>query len=156
MRSGGTKVKRFSFSLQSVYNHRATRREAAEREFAEASAALSDAQKVLEEALSERDAALDAYLEVLESRTFDPQEITLRTNHIASLVEREQEKRARIKLLEQAKDIKRDALMEATRDEKAIANLRDRHRARHESAAARIEQTALDEMATISFARRVE
>jgi len=149
-------MKRFSFSLQSVYNHRATRREAAEREFAEASAAVSQATKVLEETLNQRDAALDAYLEALESQSIDPREITLRTSHIASLVEREHENRARIMMLEEARDIKRDALMEATRDEKAIANLRDRHRARHESEAARIEQTALDEMATISFARRFE
>ena len=148
-------MKRFSFSLQTVHDQRAVQRETAEREFVDAARALSNAEAALEKAIFEREIAVDAYIAHLESGAVDPQQLTLHVGHIARLVERENEKRARLASFERAQEIKRKAVITTTRDEKAITNLRDRHRARHEAAAARIEQTALDEMATMSFARRV-
>lgn len=149
-------MKRFSFSLQAVHDQRAIQREAAERELAEAARALSNAESAVEKAILDREAAVDAYVAQLESGPVDPHQLSLHVSHIALLVQKEKEKRARVKSFERAQELKRNAVIAATRDEKAITNLRDRHRARHEANIARIEQTSLDEMATISFARRMK
>jgi flagellar export protein FliJ len=142
--------------LQSVQNQRAVRREKAERDLSEAAAQLARAVALLEDAIGKRNAALESYLRCLESGVVDPHELSLHISHIATLVRRENEARAVIKPLERAQEFKRQAVIEATRDEKAITKLRDRHRIRFETAAARIEQTALDEMATMAFVRRCE
>jgi flagellar export protein FliJ len=147
-------MKRFKFSLQSVHDHRTIRREAAEGEFAESAAAVSDAAAMLEQSVLDRNAAIEAYMAILEGESVDPSEIALRAHHIALLVEREKERRARLKLLERARDAKRQAVISTTTDQKATANLRERHLARYEFAAERTEQTALDEMANMRFVRR--
>jgi flagellar export protein FliJ len=149
-------VKRFSFSLQSVQDHRAIKREAAERELAEAAAAVSIVMAMLQEITNERDKAIEAYVALLESGNADPDEIALRASHIETLALRESRERERIRMLENARDAKRQAAIAASRDEKAISNLRERHRVRHETEVARIEQIALDEMANMAFVRRAE
>jgi len=149
-------MKRFSFSLQSVQDQRQIRREAAEREFAAAVAELAAAAALVDKTIRERNAAIEGYTALLESGDVDPEEVILRANHIALLTQRERERRARLELFERAKEAKRQALVATSRDEKAINNLRERHRARHDLGVARIEQTALDEMATISYVRRCE
>ena len=147
-------MKRFSFSLQSVADHRTVKREAAERELVAAASALSLAHAALERAIEARNTALDSYTAFLESGKIDPEELSMHINHIALLVERENESQARVNLLEREKENRRQGVIAASRDEKAISKLRDRHRDRHNSRAARIEQIALDEMATLSFVRR--
>lgn len=149
-------MKRFTFSLQSVQDQRQIRREAAEREFADAITELAKATALLDKTIGERNAAIEAYTLLLASRDLDPHEVALRANHITLLTQRERERRAHLELFERAKEAKRLAVVATTRDEKAINNLRERHRARHELDVARIEQTALDEMATISYVRRCE
>ena len=147
-------MKKFAFSLQSVQDQRAVRRETAERAFAAATHALTEANVLLEKTIKERGAAVEAYVKMVESGKVEPQELTLRVSHIALLVQRENERRAHSQMLERALDVKRLAVVDATRDEKAISNLRDRHRARYDTEAARTEQIALDEMATLAFLRR--
>lgn len=149
-------MKRFTFSLQTVQDQRQLQREAAERELAEAAADLAGAVALLDKTIIERDAAIKAYSEMLDSGYVDPHEVTLRANHITRLAERERERRERIRLFERAKEIKRLAVIAASRDEKAINNLRERHRARYDLDVARVEQTALDEMATLGYVRRCE
>jgi flagellar export protein FliJ len=149
-------MKRFSFSLQTVQDQRQIRREAAEREYADAAAELAAASALLDKTIRERNAAIEDYTRLLESGGADPEEVTLRADHIALLTQRERERRVRLDLFERAKEIKRLALVASSRDEQAINNLRERHRARHDLGVARIEQTALDEMATIRFVRRCE
>ena len=147
-------MKKFAFSLQTVQDQRAVRRESAERDFAAAANALTEANALLEKTTRERSLAVEAYVQMVESGKVEPQELTLRVSHIALLVQRENERRAHTQMLERALDVKRLAVLNATRDEKAISNLRDRHRARYDTEAARTEQIALDEMATIAYLRR--
>jgi flagellar export protein FliJ len=147
-------MKKFSFSLQTVQDHRAVRRETAERDFAAATAALTEANALLEKTVKERNNAVEAYVKLIESGKVEPHELTLRVSHIAFLVQRENERLAHLQLLERARDMKRLAVIGATRDEKAISNLHDRHRARYDTEAARTEQIGLDEMATMAYLRR--
>lgn len=149
-------MKRFSFSLQTVQDQRQIRREAAEREYADSAAELVTASALLDKTIRERHAAIENYTALLESGDVDPEEVTLRAEHIALLTQRERERRARLDLFERAKEAKRLALVATSRDEQAINNLRERHRARYDLGVARIEQTALDEMATIRYVRRYE
>jgi flagellar export protein FliJ len=149
-------MKRFSFSLQPVHKLRTAQREAAEGELAKAATELTGATKMLEKVIHERDMAVEAYVAHTNSGAIDVQELSLYVGHIASLVRRENQKREQIKVLEAACDARRFAVMDASRGEKAITNLRDRHHARHVAEAARIEQTNLDEMATMAFVRRCE
>jgi flagellar export protein FliJ len=147
-------MKKFSFSLQSVQDHRAVRRETAERDFAAAAHAVTEAHALLDKTTRERNLAVEAYVKLIESGKVEPHDLTLRVSHIAFLVQRENERRAHIQLLERARDAKRLAVIDSTRDEKAISNLHERHRARYDTEAARTEQIGLDEMATMAFLRR--
>jgi flagellar export protein FliJ len=149
-------MKRFSFSLQAVHDHRTVRREAAERELGEAADALAGARAALQTAVDGCEAAIAAYMDVLNSGSADPQEIALRANHITLLQKREIDRRGRVVALERAHQAKRDAVIAMSRDEKATGNLRDRHLARHQSAVQQFEQAALDEMANLAFGRRLE
>lgn len=147
-------MKKFSFSLQTVQDQRGVRRETAERDFAAATTALATANALLEKTTKERNLAVEAYVKLIESGKVEPHELTMRVSHIALLVQRENERRAHVELLEKARDMKRLSVIAATRDEKAISNLHDRHRARYDTEAARTEQIGLDEMATMAFLRR--
>jgi flagellar export protein FliJ len=147
-------MKRFKFSLQTVHNFRESRRDAAEREFAEAKAQLYSARAQLQEVARAHHLALDNYLLLYQSREIKVRMIGVHTEFIASLVRREREVRAQIITLERQLETKRQQLTEALRDTKATAKLRERQLERHDLNAARKEQTMLDEMAVATMARQ--
>jgi len=147
-------VKRFTFSLQSVQDHRAAKREAAEAELAQIAAAASNAANALEQAAQARDDAGQEFLELMGSGAAEGHQVALMASHISLLIQREAESRRDLSLLEQAREKKRDAVVTANRDEKAISNLKERHLSRHRALAGQLEQAALDEMAGLRFSRR--
>lgn len=147
-------MKRFQFSLQSVHNLRQLHRDEAERDLARAAAEVSHASASLDEAAHIRHAALETYAATLRSGALNPHEAALRASYLAALVRREADARERVAALERERDGRRQAAAEAARQAEVTAKLRERHRARYESEAARNEQNNLDEMATVAFARR--
>ena len=147
-------MKKFRFTLQTVHDLRMRTREEAEREFARATHNLNEARAQLQEAVRQREQAVDAYATLLYSGKFDAQEAALQTDYLRALTQLEIEQRARIQTLEEEVAAKRDMVARAARDAEATASLREQHHARHLAEAARHEQSMLDEMATLSVARR--
>lgn len=148
-------MKRFRFPLQAVHNLRQMRRDEAERELAQAAAEVSHGAARLDEVACTRTAATEAYLRALQKSDIDQHEMALRINYLASLTQRESEARARLAELESAREAQRQLVTRAARDAEATAKLRERHRVRHETEAARAEQNNLDEIATVAIARRM-
>jgi len=147
-------MKRFKFSLQTVHDFREFRRDAAEREFAEAVDRLYRAKAQLEEVRRAHRAALDNYLLLYQSREIQATMISAHTDFIASLMRREREVLTQIAGIERHIETKRQAVTEALRATKTTAKLSERQRQRHDLDLARTEQTLLDEMAVAAMARR--
>lgn len=148
-------MKRFHFPLQTVHNMREMVRDEAEKHLAHAASKVSEAESCLDEAGRSLTSAADIYAERLQSGTIDPHETALRADYIASLARREQEARARLTQLERELEERRLVVVEAARAAEATSKLRERQLARHTLEASRQEQNMLDEMATVSSARRL-
>ena len=147
-------MKRFKFSLQTVHDFREFRRDAAEREFAEALDHLYRAQSQLEEVKRAHRTATDNYLLLYQSREIQATMVASHTDFIASLMRREHEVINQIAGLEKQLETKRHAVTEAMRATKTTAQLSDRQRERHDVDVARMEQTLSDEMAVAAMTRR--
>ena len=149
-------MKRFRFSLQSVHDLRETLRDEAERQLALAMAEAAAASKRITEAeeLIVRTGA-DFAARLQSGKVLDPQEAALCADYLSVLVRRIKDEKIRLKDLESACEFKRLAVVEAARAAEATAKLRDRQQSRHTAEAARHEQNMLDEIATLSSARRV-
>jgi flagellar FliJ protein len=148
-------MKRFEFSLQTVHDFRHRKREEAEREFAEATSKVAQAEALLEEIQCKRAEALEAYALQLQSSQLDPNESLLRLEYLSALERQAITAQAQLRLLEEACEVRRQALVEANRAAEATEKLREQQRARHEAETAREEQNSLDEMATAATARRL-
>lgn len=147
-------MKKFRFSLQAVHDLRMLRQDEAERELAHAARSVHEAQAQLERDAQLRERAIDKYAATLRSQALDPHDAILRTNYLRILTQQETEQRARVLKLEQSLEAKRETLTGAVREAEATASLREQHRSLHAAEAARNEQNALDEMASVSVARR--
>lgn len=147
-------MKRFKFSLQTVHDYREFRRDAAEREFADAIAQLHGAKALLEEVRRARRLALDNYLLMYQSREIEARMIGAHTDFITSLSHRERAVLAQIAVIEKRIESKRQAVTAALRATKTTGQLRDQQRRNHELDASRTEQNQLDEMAVAAIARR--
>ncbi len=147
-------MKKFHFSLQSVHNLRLLRQDEAERELAHAARSVDEARAQLDRAALLCARAVDDYSAALRKQNLDPHDAILRTNYLRILTEQEAELRARVHKLEQSLAAKRETLTGAVREAEVTASLREQHRALHAAETARHEQNALDEMASVSVARR--
>jgi flagellar export protein FliJ len=148
-------MKRFTFSLQTVHNVREIRRDAAERALAAVAAELQGAQGQLERVLRQRQFAMDKYLLILQSQEIDAVTFASHTDYIGSLVLLERQARVMINQVEERINVKRKVLIEASRQTKTTANLRERQRERHHLESAQHEQKMLDEMAVVASTRRL-
>lgn len=148
-------MKRFKFSLQAVHNLRVSERDKAERELASAAAAVVAAQAQVEQAERTRTIAEEVSARALRAAELDPHEAAQRADYLYSLVERKRQAQIRLAVLEQERESRREALVQASRGARTTEQLRERHLAHYHLEAARVEQNALDEMATVAAARRM-
>ena len=148
-------MKRFKFSLQAVHDLRETAREEAERHLARAGAEVSHAAAELDRVLRLRETETANHLARLQRGALDAHEIALHMGYLDALAQREREARAHLLAAERARDERRQAAVAATQAAEATAKLRERESRRHQLEAARTEQNMLDEMATLSLARRL-
>lgn len=148
-------MKKFKFTLQSVHNVREMREE---KELM----TLSRLNLEAEQASRQLTAVEGAIIEAVENynrktRTGEPinvSEIELNSQHISALAK--QKAAAREELIERQDACARQISLvtQAARDVKTTGKLRDNQLKDHRLATLRHEQTALDEMATIRFARK--
>jgi flagellar export protein FliJ len=147
-------MKKFTFTLQTVHQLRERRRNGAERELATAGLELEKAKAHLIEVLEMRQQAVNRYVALHQTSQIEASTVAMHTNYIGSLMELERLARNSIAHNERQVAIKREKLIEASREEETTANLRDRQFERHVLETARKEQILLDEMAVMAVARQ--
>lgn len=146
-------MKKFRFTLQTVHDLRAARRDEAERALATASRVVAEAEEQLAETSSAHARAMEDFAAKLQAGEIDPLDAELSVDYLASLVERKLEAHARLKELEEKREQQREETVEAARSAETTARLRERQHERHQLQMARAEQQILDEMATLTQAR---
>jgi flagellar export protein FliJ len=138
-------MKRFKFRLETLHHLREQRREAAERQLAQAAAAVLAATAALEEIQRQRD-ALETKL-TQTTGVVQAAELAMQLDYIQLLDQRETEARAQLAAREREREACRAAALHAARDAEVTEQLRVRQQARHNAEVARAEQELLDELA---------
>ncbi|GIV15901.1 MAG: flagellar export protein FliJ [Armatimonadota bacterium] len=143
-------MRRFVFSLQKVLDYRQQREEQAVRAFAEAQAQLLHEQAVLHRLLSEREGCLrrSHRRQRLAVELLDVEQA-----YLSALEERIEAQRGRVVEAVRVLEEKRQALTQAQRERKALERLREKHYEQWRQEMLRIEQKALDELATARSVR---
>ncbi len=139
-------MRRFEFSLQKVLDYRQRREEQAIRAFAEAQAQLMHEQAVLHKLLIEREECL--------RRSHRRQHLAVdlldvEQTYLSALEERIELQRERVAEAERVVEEKREALIEAQRERKALERLREKHYEQWRQEMLRAEQKVLDDLATV-------
>ncbi|MGC8782900.1 MAG: flagellar export protein FliJ [Armatimonadota bacterium] len=143
-------MRRFEFSLQKVLDYRQRREEQAVRAFTQAQAQLLHEQAVLHKLVVEREECL--------RRSHRQQRLTVELldveqTYLSALEERIEAQRERVAEAEKVLEEKRQALTQAQRERKALERLREKHYEQWRQEILRIEQKALDELATARSVR---
>ncbi|MCS6948885.1 MAG: flagellar export protein FliJ [Armatimonadota bacterium] len=138
-------MRRFEFSLQQVLEYRQRREEQMLRAFAEAQAQLAHERSVLDRLLTEREACL--YRSQRQNR-LTIEILTVEQNYLSALEERIEVQRERVAQAERTLEERRQALIEAQRERKALERLREKQYEQWRQEMLRAEQKALDELAT--------
>lgn len=147
-------MKKFKFSLQTVHNLRETKREQEQLKLAERQAALVKAEENLLEIERARHNALENYVSKIQAGEMPSFEISLMMDYLKSLAGRADQARAVVAQAKQSFRQQGEMLAFAAREVETTAKLRERQQARYNLELARAEQTALDEMVSINFARQ--
>lgn len=142
-------MRRFEFSLQKVLDYRQRREEQALRAFAEAQAQLAHEQALLESLQHEREACLHRSQ---RRHRLKVQMLTVEQTYLSALEERIEEQRERVAQAQRLLEERRAALLEAQRERKALERLREKQYEQWRQEMLRVEQNALDELATMRAA----
>ncbi len=143
-------MKHFRFRLQAVLEQRERRETLAKQTYAEAQAALTRAERLLVEMREVRQAILD---ELCRRRAgaFDAFETQMYQEYMQIITQSLQEQESDIKALATACEAHKLHLIGTSQDRQALVTIHDRHKTAHARAAQRVEQIAMDEMATTRF-----
>lgn len=148
-------MKKFKFTLQTVHKLRESRRDDARHELVQLQNTADAAAASLEKTTQERLETIDNLSTKMQGGPINPMEAALATNYIAALSQREREAQYQLNLTIAAVEKQRLKVVEASREVEATSVLRERQLTRHELEATRTEQNLLDEIATVSIARRM-
>ena len=147
-------MKKFKFTLSAVHNVREMEQEKEELIFSQLQSEAAVVAKQLTEAEAKRRATLDCYARRLASgEIIDPLEMELSAKYLLSLDRLERESKKLLAQKQQACDRQSVNVTAAHQAVKATAKIRETQFARHNLEFARIEQTNLDEMVSLSYAR---
>lgn len=143
-------MKHFRFRLQAVLEQRERRETLAKQTYAEAQAALTRAERLLVEIREVRLAILD---ELCRRRAgaFDAFETQMYQEYMQIITQSLQEQESDIKALATACEAHKLHLIGTSQDKQALVTIHNRHKTAHAHAAQRVEQIAMDEMATTRF-----
>jgi flagellar export protein FliJ len=142
-------MQKFKFKLESVLKHRTVLEEQAMLSFAAA-------QNELAACLARATALRMEFQQLVKKRPelFDVEEITLREGHLDSLLNMiEQQERIR-EGLEARLDDERVKLLKSRQERQTVTRLREIRYAEHKRESDRIEQEAIDELATLRYVKR--
>ncbi len=141
---------KFKFRLQAVLEQRKRRETLAQQTLAESQAALGRAEKLLEEMREVRQALLE---ELCRQRAgaFDAFETRLYQDYMQVITQSIGEQEADIRALQTSCAAHQLHLIGTARDRQALVSVRDRHQQAHTRLGLKIEQAAMDELATTRF-----
>ncbi len=145
----------FRFGLEAVLKHRKRLEEAAQREFIEAQAAVEECLRRIEAMYERMDEVRE---EILEAQRQGSSEHLERIREMESFLVGEKIRVERLRL--QARELlmiaeaKQEALIEAARDHKILAKLKERRMAQYTERLRQIEAKELDDLTNMRFARR--
>ncbi|MFN0085848.1 MAG: flagellar export protein FliJ [Blastocatellia bacterium] len=145
-------MKRFKFSLESVHNLRASRREEAERKLGLASSVIRAETAAIED-LGRARAVIEAKL-ATATGLLNAAEVSMQVDYLALLAEREVWARQHLAMLERERDELCQIVQAAAREAEVTGKLRAGQHAMHTAEIARAEQNWLDEIAVASTLRR--
>ena len=144
-------MKNFRFRLQAVLEQRERRETLAKQTYAESQAALSRAERLLLEMREVRQAILDELCRRRTDGAFDAFETQMYQEYMQIITQSLQEQESDIRTLASACEAHKLHLVGASQDKQALVTIHDRHKTAHARAAQRVEQIAMDEMATTRF-----
>ena len=149
-------MKKFKFTLQTVHNVREMRQEKEEQTLAEMLSEVNLASEHIRQIEKMRFDAIEKYTERLRAGEFlNPTEMELNTKYFNSLdgLQREAEKVLAEK--NQACAAQRAKLAAAAREVKITDRLREQQFLRHKNETEKHQQTALDEIVSAGYARKL-
>jgi len=145
-------IKQFKFRLEQLLHHRANIEEMRERALAEVEAQLVREQEVLVGLGKLKTEVLDD-LATVQQGVFDGVQRDLFQQYLTWLAtEQERENRILVEL-EALRDAKRGELVKASQDRRIVEKLKERELTAYSQQVGRLDQQALDEVATNAFAR---
>ncbi|MGQ9487795.1 MAG: flagellar export protein FliJ [Armatimonadota bacterium] len=139
-------MRRFVFSLQKVLEYRQRLEEQAIRAFAEAQRHLEREQAVLAELISLREQCLQRSS---RAKRLAVEMLDVEQTYLFALEGRIEAQRQRVAEAEAVLEERRQALIEAQRERKALERLRDKHYEQWRQEVLRAEQQVLDDLATV-------
>ncbi len=145
-------MRRFEFRLRGLHGYRKTLEEAAMREYARALGRLEEQERGLRRLMEERE-RLAVEMEELKARGEKRLELELYTNYMIDLGAFIRERRAKVEEQRKELEIRRAALMEARKDRKVLDVMREQALEEYRADNRRLEQKAMDEMASARFYR---
>jgi flagellar export protein FliJ len=149
-------MKKFKFSLQSVHELREAKREQEQIKLGELQNQLADARKRLDETQQMRRRANENYAaHITGGNRIDAFELELTVKYLKALENYERQLVADMEKLKWRCRQQSETVTFAAREVEATSKLRERQMTRHKLETNRAEQTTLDELAAITFARRL-
>ena len=143
-------MKNFRFRLQAVLEQRERRETLAKQSFAEAQAALTRAERLLDEMREVRQAILDELCRRREG-AFDAFETRLYQDYMQVITQSLGEQQNYVRELTTSCEAHKLHLIGTAQDRQALVTVRDRHKNTHRLLALRAEQGVMDELATSRF-----
>ncbi len=143
-------MKNFRFRLQSVLEQRERRETQARQTFAESRAALTRAERLLNEMREVRQALLE---ELCRRRAgaFDAFETRLYQDYMQVITQSISDQESYVRELTTSCEAHKLHLIGTAQDRQALVGIRDKHQQAHRLLAQRAEQSIMDEIATSRF-----
>lgn len=149
-------MKKFKFSLQAVHDVREMRQEKEELVLSEKQNEVNKATARLAEIEKQHLEAIEKYSQKLKKgEAMNPFEMQINTNHIVSLDRSMREAKLIIEQKKQARTEQSQVVAAASREVKVTERLHETQKARHTADVERREQTAIDELVSANFARKM-
>lgn len=146
-------MKKFSFKLETVLNVKERKEEQLKHELLKLQALKALEEQLLAE-VKEKRAYITRQKSDENKRGTDIQSLIHFEQYIGSLLKKIDDTQKNIKVLEKKADIKREEVVEASREKKVFEKLKEKQFGEFQKAVIQNEQKVLDEMAVSKFNRK--
>ena len=149
-------MRRFRFRLEKVLRHRETIEMLREQDFGAAQSRLNEVETRIAEMHREFERIVSGRPGCMPGERFDPGVIQDRERYLRALLSAVEVEERRAAACRVVADEMRRALVAARQAREVVSRLKERHLAEYAHASLKVEQDALDEIATLGHARRMK